>query len=147
MNRLLVALFALALVPAAWSHCEIPCGIYHDELRLDLLAEHAQTIRKSMKKINELSADKDENQLVRWVVNKEDHANKFQEIVYQYFMNQRIKPKKESETGYDAYVKQVTSLHRLLVLAMKCKQGTDLNQVVELENELKNFRELYLGKE
>ena len=53
----LIMAIAMVAVGAArvGAHCEIPCGIYDDQLRADLIAEHATTIEKSMKKIVELS--------------------------------------------------------------------------------------------
>ena len=40
----------LLLIPATlvWAHCQVPCGIYHDDLRLELIGEHIETIEKSM---------------------------------------------------------------------------------------------------
>ena len=75
------------------AHCEVPCGIYDDELRAKLIYEHTVTIEKSMKKIVELSQQQpvDYNQLVRWISNKEEHASKIQHIISQYFMTQRIR--------------------------------------------------------
>ncbi len=63
----------------AAAHCQIPCGIYNDELRVQLIEEHIDTIEKSMKQIATLGAQSplDNNQLVRWVMNKEEHAQKF----------------------------------------------------------------------
>ena len=60
----------------AKAHCEIPCGIYGDSVRIALLYEHIETIEKSMNQINELSKSEnpDYNQLVRWVMNKEEYA-------------------------------------------------------------------------
>ena len=31
-----------------FSHCEIPCGIYNDKMRIDMIKEHITTIEKSM---------------------------------------------------------------------------------------------------
>ncbi|MHC4645494.1 MAG: superoxide dismutase [Ni], partial [Planctomycetota bacterium] len=68
---------ALLLAPVVHSHCQIPCGIYGDPARFDTIAENITTIEKSMKQIVELSATKkpDMNQIVRWVQNKEKHAD------------------------------------------------------------------------
>ena len=84
----------LFFISNAGAHCEIPCGIYDDQLRAKLIAEHATTIEKSMKQIIELSKAKplNYNQLIRWVSNKEAHATKIQNIISQYFLTQRIKP-------------------------------------------------------
>ncbi|ACL02512.1 Putative superoxide dismutase, Ni-type (NiSOD) [Desulfatibacillum aliphaticivorans] len=140
---LLAVLLVLGLFTAnAMAHCEIPCGIYDDPMRIAMLNEHIATIEKSMKSIIELErADHPHyNQLVRWINNKEDHANQFQEIVTQYFMTQRIK--------LDApdYDKKIATLHRMLVYAMKCKQTTDLQNVVILRSLVKEFETLYFAK-
>ena len=128
------------------AHCEIPCGIYGDSVRVALLYEHITTIEKSMNQINELSkADKpDYNQLVRWVVNKEEHAKKIQDIVSQYFLHQRVKVKSAGdEAAYRKYVKQLTSLHEVLVFAMKSKQSTDLTIIDSLREKVHVFEHAY----
>ncbi len=130
------------------AHCEIPCGIYGDSVRIALLYEHISTIEKSIKKIEELSAEKkvDYNQMVRWVMNKEGHAEKIQEIVSQYFLHQRIKIKDPSDSeAYGVYIKQLTLLHQLLVYAMKTKQGTDLKYIKKLKDTLHDFEHAYFG--
>lgn len=146
---LLVMIMSCVWVAKVSAHCEIPCGIYDDTLRANLIAEDAQTIRKSMKMINELSeeGDKNYNQIVRWITNKEEHAKKIQDIVYQYFMTQRIKPADANNAeAYNKYVKEVTLLHQMLVAAMKTKQSTNENEVYELEKLLTEFRASYFGE-
>jgi len=133
-----------------FSHCEIPCGIYNDPMRLKMMAEHITTIEKSVKQIHMLSApaEKNTNQLVRWVVNKEQHADAFTEIITQYFMAQRIKPAAQGDsTAYQAYVQKLTLLHQMIVTSMKCKQTTDLEHVARLRSLLAEFRVAYLGPE
>jgi len=128
-------------VTMASSHCEIPCGIYDDHMRVDMIAEHIATIEKSMNQIRKLQEEKpiDYNQLVRWIMNKEAHADQVQEIVTQYFMTQRIKADTKD------YEKKLSLLHQLLVVAMKCKQTTDLSNTQKLRTLLKQFEGLYFG--
>jgi len=147
---LLTVLFSAILFMAqsnrSYAHCEIPCGIYGDSLRIDLMEEHIRTIEKSMNQIIELSkeGDKNYNQLVRWIVNKEEHAKKLQDIVSQYFLHQRIKPvEPENEEAYKKYVKHLTLLHELQVYAMKAKQTTDLKYIEKLRAALKEFEKAY----
>ena len=131
------------------AHCEIPCGIYGDSLRVALIYEHIETIEKSMNMINELSVNEkvDYNQLVRWVVNKEEHANKLQEIVSQYFLHQRIKPvEADNQEAYKKYLTQLELLHKLLVYAMKSKQSTDLEVVAKLRDTVHEFEHVYFHK-
>ncbi len=134
-----ICLFAVTvLAPRAGAHCEIPCGIYGDAARFDVIEEHCQTIEKSMAQVTELSAaGGNDHQLVRWVTNKEDHANKIQAIVSQYFLTQRIKP---TQANYEG---KVVLLHQMLVAAMKCKQTTDPAHVEQLRNLASAFRDLY----
>ena len=123
------------------AHCEIPCGIYDDELRANLIYEHSVTIEKSMKKIAELSKQNpvDYNQLVRWVSNKEEHATMIQHTISQYFMTQRIRPAAEK------YIDKLSVLHKMLQAAMKCKQSIELSNVQTLRSLLKEFEILYFG--
>ena len=136
------ALLPLFTAAFAGAHCEIPCGIYDDELRTKQIAEDATTIEKSMKQIMELSkaSPVNYNQMVRWTNNKEIHADKIQHIVSQYFMTQRIKPDAEK------YAEKLSVLHRMLIYAMKCKQTTDLENVAKLRALLKEFETLYFGR-
>jgi nickel superoxide dismutase len=144
----LCILLLFAALPIGFSHCEIPCGIYDDPMRLNMLAEHITTIEKSIKEIQHLSTEgnKNYNQLVRWIVNKENHADYFNEIVTQYFMTQRVKPIEENDQkAYKEYVHKLTLLHKMMVFAMKCKQTTDLQNVEQLKTLLAQFRTAYLS--
>jgi nickel superoxide dismutase len=139
---LMVGLLSLSFsISTVSAHCEIPCGIYDDQLRTKLIAEHATTIEKSMNQIMELSKANptNTNQLVRWVTNKEKHATEIQQIVSQYFMTQRIKPDQKK------YSEKLILLHKMLVAAMKCKQTTDFSHVEALKAHLKEFELLYFG--
>ena len=133
-------------VTVVYSHCQIPCGIYNDPARFDEISEHIITIEKSMKQITELSgqAQPDMNQIVRWVQNKEEHADELSHIVTYYFMAQRLKPVDKSDAAhYTEYVKKLTLLHDMLVYSMKAKQTTDLANVEKLRSSLSGFRKAY----
>jgi len=138
---LLVPLLMLPWAGYAAAHCQIPCGIYDDQMRVNMIDEDVTTIEKSMQQINELEKQSpiNYNQLVRWVLNKETHADKIQEVVTEYFMTQRIKPDSKN------YTDKLTLLHKMLIQAMLCKQTTDLDHVKELRSLLKQFGDLYFG--
>lgn len=145
-----VALWFLLLgTQQIYAHCEIPCGIYTDEMRIHMIEEDIATIAKSMNQIIELSKDpqKNSNQLIRWVMKKEEHADKIQHIVAQYFMTQRIKTvaDKNSE-AYKKYITELSLLHEMLITAMKTKQSTDLEQVKKLRELSAEFAKSYLKK-
>jgi nickel superoxide dismutase len=138
-----------ALASIAYSHCQIPCGIYDDQARFDAMAENITTIEKSMKEIERLSAEAkpNMNQIVRWVNNKEHHADELSETVTYYFMAQRVKlPAKGDAKAHDKYVKELTLLHPMLVYAMKAKQTTDLANVQQLRSLLDEFHKLYFAE-
>lgn len=136
----------LAGVGLAGAHCQIPCGIYGDELRVALMEEHLRTIEKAMKQIPAMMDSENPNQVVRWVQAKEKHAEELSEIITFYFMAQRIKPASEqSKAAHARYVKELTLLHKLLVTTMKAKQSTDLKQVEQAQTLLAAFRKSYLG--
>jgi nickel superoxide dismutase len=144
-----VALTGLILATGpAFSHCEIPCGIYDDPMRVAMIKEDIATVEKSMKEIIELSkqTQPNYNQLVRWVQNKEHHADKIRDVVTQYFLAQRVKPvEQKGSAEYDAYVNKLTLLHQMILSAMKCKQTTDLANVEQLNKLLDAFSKAYFG--
>jgi len=155
MKRIALAALALTLtlgvaVPAG-AHCQIPCGIYDDELRVQLIEEHITTVEKSMNQIIAVGAADtvDYNQLVRWVSNKEAHAQEIQDIVTAYFMAQRIKPPKDhgDENAVNEYMHKLALLHHIQVHAMKAKQSTDLEQIETLRKLVEKFRKAYFGEE
>lgn len=132
----------------AKAHCEVPCGIYDDQLRVELIKEHIRTIEKAMNQITEIqsSDNVNYNQLVRWISTKEDHANKIQNIVQQYFLTQRVKfAAPNDREKYNTYITQLTSLHEVLVYAMKAKQSTDLKYIAELNKSIEVFEKSYFG--
>lgn len=127
-------------------HCEVPCGIYGDSLRVALISEHIRTIEKASAQIEKMSGqDKPNyNQLVRWVMNKEKHAEEIQHIVSQYFLHQRIKPvEMTSKEKHAKYVRQLKNLHHILVMAMKTKQSTDAGHIANLKAALEAFEDSY----
>ncbi len=130
----------------ASAHCQIPCGIYNDPTRFSLLQEHITTIEKSMKQITLLAAEpgKNANQITRWTLNKEKHADAFADIIVKYFLQQRIKP--TTGEGHLAYLKKLELCHHLLVGAMKAKQTTDPKVTADLQTKLLTFQLAYLGK-
>ena len=149
MKVLLVTIASLlALSSLAFAHCQVPCGIYDDQARLDALGENITTIDRAMKMILDLSDDAeiDHNQIVRWVEAKNHHADDIAHIVSWYFLQQRVKPADEADAAaYEAYVRKLTLLHGMLVQSMKAKQTTDLTHVVELRTLLDEFGKAYMA--
>lgn len=146
MKIIQIITFALASLFTAASlsaHCQVPCGIYGDELKFDQLEQHIETIAKSGKLVRELSAKdalsaQDQQQLVRWTNNKEAHAQKIIDEAANYFLAQRIKP------GAEHYAEKVELLHHIIVFSMKSKQSVESEPVETLAKKLAAFKAIYL---
>ncbi|MBN1825818.1 MAG: superoxide dismutase [Candidatus Eisenbacteria bacterium] len=143
-----VLLLTAAAAPPAFGHCQIPCGIYDDDARFSLLREHVTTIEKSMQEIERLSGEKnpDWNQIVRWVNNKDLHADELSDIATDYFLAQRVKPFDAKRSGYADYVAEITALHEMVVHAMKAKQSIDPGICEALRERIDRFERLYKGE-
>ncbi|MGJ8695071.1 MAG: superoxide dismutase [Ni] [Verrucomicrobiaceae bacterium] len=149
MKKSLLALCALGLLaPATISaHCQVPCGIYDDNNVLGKMHTDYVTIEKAVAQITELTATPEAaaanaHQLVRWINNKESHAQSIQETVLNYFLAQRLKTG-EADTDKEAYLNKLTTCHKVIVAAMACKQSTDPKAVQTLHNELHTFMDLF----
>jgi nickel superoxide dismutase len=145
-----LSLLFILMANMAYAHCQVPCGIYGDKTRIEMLREHITTIEKSMKQINKLSKNSaaNINQLVRWVNNKDHHADAFTEIVTYYFLTQRIKIKDPQEKAeYPKYQQKLSLLHQMMVFSMKCKQSTELKNVDKLKVLVDAFEGIYFSEE
>jgi len=153
-------IIAIAIIIAAFgfnnvhAHCQVPCGIYDDAVRILQIKEHIITIEKAMKQIDQLASDESSaqnmNQLIRWINTKEEHATFIQSTMANYILAQRIKPKKKDEAGRQQYVDQTLLLQQIIVAAMKCKQTVDKIEPELVSTLLNQFVELYFdehGKE
>ena len=123
------AVALLGLAPRAQAHCQVPCGIYDDHNRVHQMREDLTTIKKAVKQIKALAKKKDaqsKNQLTRWVVTKEQHAEKIIRTISDYFMAQKIKP------GKKGYKNKLVRHHKVMIAAMKCKQSVDDKAVANL---------------
>lgn len=150
MKSLKQLLFCLALslpLSHALGHCQIPCGIYADDVVFGELMTDVATIEKAMNQINTLGKTPSEspNQLVRWVTNKEQHAQNIQEVMAAYFLAQRITFAMR-EADPEKYNRLLELCHQVTVLAMKCKQTTDLDNARQLHDALHAFQQAYAAK-
>ena len=140
MKKLHLFLTLFFLTNFLSAHCQIPCGVYDDVLRIIQIKENFKTIEKAMNKISFLSSvntPQSSQQLIRWVNTKEEHATKTQMILSEYFLTQRVSEKNEN------YFKQLSSIHRLIVNSMKCKQVVDLSFINNGLFLLDNFCKIY----
>jgi len=130
LGMLIITTMLIVLAPQAWAHCQVPCGIYDDHARVQAMLEDAATVEKSIKLIADLSGKLDpqsQNQLIRWVMNKEKHAQNIIATVCDYFLTQRVKPSQKD------YTERLTRHHAVIVSAMKAKQHVDLSYALDLK--------------
>ena len=139
MKKYILLIIVLLTKNTIFAHCQIPCGIYDDAVRIVQIKEDFKTIKKAMGMITELSEEPDplsKNQLNRWVMAKEQHASNIQKTVSEYFLTQRIKLDKSKK-----HIDLITTLHGILVVTMKCKQTIDNSNVddgIELTDQFIN---------
>ena len=142
--QLSAMILLLFTAQSALAHCEVPCGIYDDELRFERMLEDQETIFKGIGQITELAGNSDPqsvNQTVRWINTKEAHATNIQHVISQYFMTQRIK------AGKEGYAQKLAAAHAVMVAAMKCKQSVDPEAAKTLRANILDFYRAYEGKE
>ena len=122
------SMFLTAIRPLAVAHCQVPCGIYDDYARITAMLEDTTTIAKALDQINELAGNQDAqsfNQATRWVMTKEEHAERIQTTIAQYYLAQRVKTAQPGTDAYDAYLQKLAEHHAVIVAAMKAKQTAD----------------------
>ena len=149
----ILASIAIAVLVTVFSstalraHCQMPCGIYDDHMRIHMIEEDCNTIEKAMNEIKEntatAKADSEVSlvaqQAVRWIMVKEEHAGKIQELASDYFLTQRIKPDQPQ------YEQRLKLLHGIMIEAMKCKQTLDVEHVTKLREHLAEFQKIYFA--
>lgn len=135
-----ILLAALLVQSWAWAHCQVPCGIYDDHARVQQMLEDAATVEKATTMMAELAGKSDaqsQNQMVRWVMNKESHAQKVIETISDYFLTQRVKPSQKD------YATRLQKHHGVILAAMKAKQNADGKYAAELMAAISGLKGYY----
>lgn len=139
----LLTFFLTLSIPAiAFSHCQVPCGIYDDHARIHQMLEDSKTIIKASKLIRELEGKTDaqsQNQRVRWIMNKEKHAQNIISTISDYFLTQRVKASQKD------YTQRLKDHHAVIVSAMKAKQNVGKKQGQHLKQAIEALEKYYLG--
>ncbi len=139
MKKYIFLVIFLLCENTIFAHCQIPCGIYDDALRIIQIKEDFKTIKKAMGMITQLSEETNPlstNQLNRWIMAKEQHASNIQKTASDYFLTQRVKADKSKKS-----IDLIMTLHSILVSTMKCKQTVDTSNVdigIELADQFIN---------
>lgn len=121
------------------AHCQMPCGIYHDNMVYDQIDQYSETMYKAVSEIkeNKFQTPAERNQLVRWVYQKDVQSDEISSLISTYFLQQKIKPGEEDTT------KKITSAQKLLFLVVQIKQNVDLKLVYEFMEEWNNFKLMF----
>ncbi len=138
-------LFIFALIWAGTgrdiqAHCQVPCGIYDDHARVVSMLEDVATTEKALLEMEKLAGKRDlqsQNQMVRWIVNKEKHAENIISTISNYFLTQRVKEEQKD------YEERLIKHHRVVTGAMKVKQSTDMKDVESLRKSVEALRVYY----
>ena len=133
-------LLSAGLPQIVQAHCQVPCGIYDDYARVQSMLEDAATVEKAVKMMIELEGKTDaqsQNQMVRWVMNKEDHAQRVIETISDYFLTQRVKPSQKD------YTERLKHHHAVILAAMKAKQNADLKSAKALKKAIQALEAYY----
>lgn len=121
------------------AHCQMPCGIYHDDMVYDQIDQVVQTVYKAMSMLNELKFDtvQDRATFVRWVMQKEKECDDAAHLITVYFLQQKIKP------GDPDSVKKLVCAHKLLCCLVAMKQNTDVKFVMQFNEDWEKFKLMF----
>ncbi len=120
------------------AHCQMPCGIYDDQMVYDQINQFYLTMFKAVKALdhNEFKTDEDRNQFIRWVMTKERLCNEMATLITEFFLQQKIQP-------IDDNIELLQSAHKLLFLLLAIKQNVDIKIIKEFGKEWEHFKYLF----
>jgi nickel superoxide dismutase len=121
------------------AHCQMPCGIYHDDMIFDQIDQYVETMYKGMTMLtnSKFETPKERTEFVRWVMTKDSSSNDVSELLTTYFLQQKIKPDEEDTT------KKLISAHKLLFLVVQIKQNTDRALIEKFNDEWEKFKLMF----
>ena len=124
-----------------------PRRVYNRQLALDASARlldvyraggrFAAFVEPKIIELNDKSDAQSAQQLVRWVNNKEIHADKIIATISNYFLTQRVKPSAED------YLRRLSEHHRVILLSMKVKQKADAEVADDLRQAVEALSKYY----
>jgi nickel superoxide dismutase len=142
---MLKKVFATAIISGLLSygalsaHCQMPCGIYHDDMVYSLIDQYVETMYKGISVLNNSKFDNTQqrNAFIRWVMEKEKSSDQTANLITEYFLQQKIK------SGEDDTTKRLISAHKLLFMLMQIKQNADLEIVKQFSEEWEKFKLMF----
>lgn len=121
------------------AHCQMPCGIYHDEMVFNQIDQYIETMYKGMTELknSKFSNPLERNNFIRWVALKESASDEMANLITQYFLQQKIKP------GEPDTAKRLVSAHKMLFELTAIKQNVDLKMIEDFADEWENFKQMF----
>ena len=138
--KIAFGLFAMLICQGPLSsHCQMPCGIYHDDMVYDQIDQYVETMYKCMSVMNhsKFGDAKERNEYIRWVIQKEKSSDEVAALLTQYFLQQKIK------VGEADTIKRLSAVHNLLVDLVVIKQNVDLKFVEDFSTEWEKFKLMF----
>lgn len=137
--QLILGLALLACRCEIHAHCQMPCGIYHDDMVYDQIDQYIETMYKGISVLNnnKFNNPKERNEFVRWVLEKDKESDDVAEILNKYFLQQKIK------NGEPDTVKRLVSVHKLLCTLVVIKQNVDLKFIETFSDEWEQFKLMF----
>lgn len=84
------------------------------------------------------------NQVTRWILTKEEHADKIMRSTSDYLLAQRVKP--TAFKNHSEFVEALVLHHTLLQAAMKTKQSVDIATCDALVHAIDHIAPIYGSK-
>lgn len=133
------AILFLCMQGTLLSHCQLPCGIYHDDMVFDQIDQYIETMYKGITVINDskFTTPRERNETIRWVVLKEEESNEMARLITKYFLQQKI------ELNDPNLEEKLKSAHKLLFLLVAIKQNTDRKIVIEFAEVWEKFKHMF----
>lgn len=121
------------------AHCQMPCGIYHDEMVFNQIDQYIETMYKGLTELknNKFSTPVERNNFFRWVMLKETASNEMANLLTEYFLQQKIKP------GEPDTAKRLISVHKMLFELTAIKQNVDLKMIEDFADEWESFKQMF----
>ncbi len=121
------------------AHCQMPCGIYHDDMVFDQIDQYIETMVKgiSVMKDSKFETLRERNEFIRWVMTKDRLSDETAELITTYFLQQKIKP------GEEDTPKRLEAAHRMLFLIVQIKQTPDIAIVKSFFEEWEKFKLMF----
>ena len=121
------------------AHCQMPCGIYHDEMVFNQIDQYIETMYKGITELknNPFSTPLERNNFTRWVLLKETASDEMANLITQYFLQQKIK------SGEPDTAKRLAIAHKMLFELTAIKQNVDLKMVEDFADEWESFKQMF----